>query len=210
MFSETLSEDARKSLALLGRGVLPKNSYMAGGSALALMLGHRISIDFDFFTDIEFSSEELALQLSKIGKFEVSEIAHDTLLGAFNDIKFSLFHYKYPLVFPTNDFWGVRIADKRDISAMKIAAVMDRGTKKDFIDLYFLVKEGISLEKCFEYYEQKYGALANNIYSIITSLSYFNDAETSEMPKMIKMIKWEEVRKFFETEAVRLGRKYLK
>lgn len=95
------------------------------------------------------------------------------------------------------------------LGAMKIAAVMDRGTKKDFIDLYFLSKSGISLESCFEYYEKKYKALANNLYSIITSLSYFVDAENSEMPKMIDKVSWGEVKVFFEKEAVRLGKKYL-
>lgn len=108
-------------------------------------------------------------------------------------------------------FWDVdaKKINPKDIGAMKIAAVMDRGTKKDFIDLYFLSKKGIDFENCFEVYEKKYHALANNIYSIITSLSYFVDAETSEMPKMIKKISWEDVKKFFEKEAVRLGKKYL-
>ena len=93
--------------------------------------------------------------------------------------------------------------------AMKIAAVMDRGTKKDFIDLFFLSKKGISLEKYFQFYDKKYKALKNNLYSIIISLSYFNDAENSDMPKMIEKISWQEVKKFFEKEAVRLGKKYL-
>ncbi len=209
MFTKTLSENAQKSLALLGKDVLPPNTYLAGGSALALHFGHRISIDFDFFTDVFFSSEKLAKDLTKIGNFKLQTVLKDTLLGTFNGIKFSIFYYQYPLLFQAVDYQGISIADSKDIAAMKIAAVMDRGTKKDFIDLYFLSKKGISLESCFEYYEKKYKALANNLYSIITSLSYFIDAENSEMPKMLEKVDWEEIKGFFGKEAIRLGKKYL-
>jgi hypothetical protein len=166
-------------------------------------------VDFDFFTTVLFSSEELAKGLAKVGDFKPQTILKDTLLGTFNGVKFSIFYYRYPLLFPSVNYQGISLADARDIAAMKIAALMDRGDKKDFIDLYFLAKKGIALESCFEFYEKKYKALANNLYSIIVSLSYFVDAENSEMPKMISKIKWEEVKTFFEKEAVRLGKKYL-
>jgi len=196
-------------LALLGGKVLPEASFLAGGSALALHFGHRISIDFDFFCDRPFSSEKLAETLKKIGDFKPQTILKDTLLGTFNNIKFSIFLYQYPWLFPGLNFQGVRLADPKDIGAMKIAAVMDRGSKKDFIDLYFLDKKGVGLEKCLEYYDRKYKSLANNLYSILTSLSYFVDAEASQMPRMIEKVSWEEVKAFFEKEAVRLGKKYL-
>ena len=209
MFAKTLSSDAQKSLALLGKGILPPKTYMAGGSALALSFGHRISIDFDFFTPTSFSSSNLAEKLKSLGNFKTKTLVSDTLLGTFNDIQFSIFLYKYPLLFSPKNFLGVDIADPKDIGAMKIAAVMDRGTKKDFIDLFFLSKKGISLEKYFQFYDKKYKALKNNLYSIIISLSYFEDAENSDMPQMIEKISWQEVKKFFEKEAVRLGKKYL-
>jgi len=209
MFTKTLSENAQKSLAVLGKNVLPDGTYLAGGSALALHFGHRISIDFDFFTEISFSSEKLTESLKRVANFKTQTVLKDTLLGSFNDIRFSIFHYQYPLLFQPVDYLGVKIADPRDIGAMKVAAVMDRGTKKDFIDLYFLSKRGISLESCFEYYEKKYKVLANNLYSILTSLSYFVDAENSEMPRMLEKVDWKEIKTFFEKEAVRLGKRYL-
>jgi len=209
MFTKTLSDSAQKSLAILGKGVLPKNTYLAGGSALALSFGHRISVDFDFFTNISFSSSDLEKSLVNLGKFETKTVLSDTLLGTFNGVKFSIFYYNYPLLFPGQEFLGVNIADPKDIGAMKIAAVMDRGSKKDFIDLFFLNKKGISLEECFKTYDRKYKTLENNIYSIITSLSYFTDAEISEMPLMIEKISWKEIKTFFEKEAVRLGKKHL-
>lgn len=209
MFTKTLSDSAQKSLAILGKGVLPKGTYLAGGSALALSFGHRTSVDFDFFTNISFSSSNLEKTLKNLGKFETKTVLSDTLLGTFNGVKFSIFYYNYPLLFTGQEFLGVNIADPKDIGAMKIAAVMDRGTKKDFIDLFFLSKRGVPLEDCLTFYDKKYKVLESNLYSIITSLSYFTDAEISEMPLMLEKVSWKEVKTFFEKEAVRLGKKYL-
>lgn len=209
MFTKTLSGKAQKSLAILGKNNLPKGTYLAGGSALALHLGHRLSIDFDFFTPVSFSTIQVLKRLKEKGEFITQTAIADTLLGTFNKIKLSLFSYQYPLLFPPGEFLGVKIADPRDIGAMKIAAIMDRGTKKDFIDIYCLSKNGISLEKCLEIYDKKYKVLGNNLYSIVTSLSYFVDAENSEMPIMLDKITWSEIKDFFEKEAVRLGKKYL-
>ena len=209
MFTKTLSGDAPKSLAVLGKGVLPKGTYMAGGSALALHFGHRFADEFDFFTPFSFSSSNLKQQLEKLGNFKTETVLSDTLLGKFNGVRFSMFYYKYPLLFPTVKFLGIELADPKEIGAMKIAAIMDRGSKKDFFDLYFLSKNSILLEECFENYDKKYKALDSNLYSILKSLSYFVDAESSAAPVMIEKVSWPEVKKFFENEAVRLGKKYL-
>lgn len=92
---------------------------------------------------------------------------------------------------------------------MKIAAIMDRGTKKDFIDLFFLIENGISIEDSFTYYNKKYKSLSNNLYSIMKSLSYFNDADLLEMPQMIKKTDWKKIKQFFKKEVVRLAKKYI-
>ena len=210
MFTKTLSHNAQNALALLGSGrVLPKGTYLAGGSALALHLGHRISIDFDFFTPESFDQESLAVALGKIGEFKTETIVKNTLLGTFNKVRFSLFRYEYPLLFPTIEYQRIGLADARDIGAMKIAAVMDRGTKKDFIDLYFLSRKKVSLDQCLNYYDEKYGALTNNVYSIITSLSYFDETEETEMPTILIPTSWENVKNFFQREAVRLAKIHL-
>ena len=209
MFTKTLSRNAQKALVVLGKNILPKDTYMAGGSALALHFGHRLSVDFDFFTNIAFSSSDLEKKLKKVGDFKSRKVLSDTLLGTFNDVQFSIFYYNYPLLFPTHNFLGVNLSDPKDIAGMKIAVAMDRGSKKDFIDLFFLSKKGISLDECLDIYDKKYHALKGNLYSIITSLSYFADAEVSEMPVMLEEINWKEIKSFFEKEAVRLGKKYL-
>lgn len=210
MFTTVLSKNAQDALALLGKNrILPEKTYLAGGSALALQFGHRISIDFDFFTPVVFKENNIIHQLRKIGSFEMTEKHRNTILGDFNKVKFSLFKYDYPLVTAPINYLGIKIARPEDIFAMKLAAIMDRGTIKDFIDVYFLIKKGISLEQSFEYYNKKYKSLANNIYSIIKSLSYFDDTDLKEMPEMIIKINWEEVKKFFQKEVIKLADKYL-
>ncbi|OGK13363.1 hypothetical protein A2859_00865 [Candidatus Roizmanbacteria bacterium RIFCSPHIGHO2_01_FULL_37_16b] len=210
MFTRTLSLNAQKALVLLGKSkVLPKGTYLAGGSALALHFGHRISIDFDFFTPLSFSEKKLAKTLGEIGTFKKSDISKDTLLGLFQNTRFSIFRYDYPLLFPITLFENLNIAHPKDIAAMKLAAIMDRGTKKDFVDLFFLIKKGVALEQSLKYYDKKYQALANNIYSLIISLSYFVDAEDTNMPKMIEKISWEEVKVFFKKQTILLAKKYI-
>lgn len=211
MFRSTLSQNAQAALALLGRSnCLPAKTYLAGGSALALHYGYRISVDFDFFTPTAFKGKKVMESLQSIGMFVFQEAAEkNTLLGLFNSVKFSLFLYEYPVLFTPLLFDGISVLDPRDIAAMKIAAVMDRGTKKDFIDLFFLIKKEVPLEAMFKYYDKKYKSFANNLYSIITSLSYFDDAEKTDMPKMIAKISWDEVKKFFQEETIRLAKKYL-
>lgn len=210
MFTNTLSKNAQNALAVLGKNVcLPEKTYLAGGSALALHFGHRISVDFDFFTPFHFQSKIIANKLKTLGSFSVDLSNKDTLLGTFEKVRFSLFLYNYPLLFPPIQFKGIDIADPKEIAAMKIAAITDRGTKKDFIDLFFIIQKGITLEKVFNFYDKKYKVLINNMYTIITSLSYFEDAKSSEMPVMLEKISWPEIETFFIAESVKLAKKYL-
>jgi len=104
---------------------------------------------------------------------------------------------------------GIELASLKDIAAMKLAAIMDRGTKRDFIDLYFLVKNNISLDEMFVFYDKKFNTLESNLYSLLKSLTYFDDAENSEMPKMLKKASWEEVKNFFKKEVVRVAKKWI-
>lgn len=85
---------------------------------------------------------------------------------------------------------------------MKIAAISDRGTKRDFIDLYFIIKmeKVLSLDEILRLYDKKFGLLKQNKIHILKSLCYFDDAEQEPMPKMLKDVSWKEVKKFFEEE----------
>lgn len=204
MFEESLIKGAKEDLALLGQSCILENAYLAGGTALALQLGHRISADLDFFTDKEFVPKVFSNELSKLGSFEEEQSDKGTVLGIFEGIKFSLFIYKYPLIFPTLKYQSLNIADIRDIAAMKIDAVATRGTKRDFIDLYFICKSNYELAELLDFYNRKYGELASNLIHIQKSLIFFNDAEPDKMPRMLKDVRWEDVKRYFEKEVKKL------
>lgn len=204
MFAETLSKNTKKALALLGKSHLLDEAYLAGGTACALHLGHRISIDLDFFTPKEFDTKNHIRSLQKIGKFDLEQESWGTILGRLEDVRYSLFVYQYPLLFPCKTFSEIKIADLRDIAAMKIDAIGSRGIKRDFIDLYFICQEGISLNEILSCYDRKYGQLSSNLIHIQKSLVYFVDADASEGPKMLKAVDWNQVKTFFEKEVRKL------
>ncbi len=205
MFEETLVEGARDNLAVLARSDILQDAYLAGGTAAALQLGHRISVDLDFFTTREFTPRALSAELSRLGSFDEEQADRGTLLGAFNGIRFSLFIYEYPLIFPPVEYLSLSIADIRDIAAMKIDAIATRGAKRDFLDLYFICKADYRLAEILDSYNKKYGKLASNSIHIQKSLVFFNDAETDTMPRMLQEVEWEEVKKYFENEVKKLA-----
>ena len=204
MFEETLIKGANDSLAILGRSGILKDAYLAGGTAAALQMGHRISVDFDFFTSKEFVPKEFSTALSKLGSFNEERADKGTVLGKFKGISFSLFIYKYPLIFPAIKYLSLNIADVRDIAAMKIDAIATRGAKRDFIDLYFICQSGYQLEQLLDIYDKKYKNLAMTGMHIMKSLIYFDDAESDEIPKMLKKVEWSKIKKYFENEVKKL------
>ena len=204
MFTETLFGNTKKALGLLGESHLLDKAYLAGGSACALQLGHRISVDLDFFIPEEFEPRELIKSLKKITRFKLDQMSWGTIIGTLEGIRFSIFVYKYPLLFPLKSIFKINVLDLRDIAAMKIDAISTRGKKRDFIDLYFMCQKGITLKKLLSFYERKFGELNSNIIHIQKNLVYYIDADVEEMPKMIKKVKWEEVKVFFEKEVKNL------
>ena len=208
MFEQGISRTTRTALAVLGKSTLVKQFYLAGGTACALHLGHRLSFDLDFFTPTSFNAKVLSRKIAALGSFIEDQVLPDTLLGTFLDTKVSFFQYRYPQIRKVHPFEGIAIADLADIAAMKIDAISSRGIKRDFIDLFFIAKH-YTVDEILTFYDQKYQRLEINRFHIIKSLAYFGDADPSEMPKMIVKISWEEVKLFFEKEAIRLGKKYL-
>ena len=209
MFEQVLPGNTKAILALLEKSKIIQKSYLAGGTALALQLGHRISYDLDFFTTEEFEADILLPEIKNISNFELEKIAWRTIIGEFNDVRFSIFYYEYPLIYPPKKFGRINILDSRDIAAMKIAAVASRGVKRDFVDLYFICKEVVPLEDSIKLYDKKYKNLATTSIHIMKSLTYFEDAEDEEMPHMLKDADWQEIKKFFKVAVSRMGHKFI-
>jgi len=208
MFTKTLLPDTVRAIKLVSKVPIVKNSYLAGGTALALRLGHRISIDLDFFTLEELEENVLLADLEQLPEFKKDGVAWRTVWGIIQNTKFSLFYYKYPLLEKTDAYMGIKIASLKDIAAMKIIAIGDRGTKRDFIDLYFLTKT-YTTDEMLEFYDMKFGDLDEKAYHLIRSLDYFADADVdTQLPKMLIDIDWENIKKFFHQESMRLSKVY--
>ncbi|MFH1038793.1 MAG: nucleotidyl transferase AbiEii/AbiGii toxin family protein [PVC group bacterium] len=206
VFEKVLPGNTKEILALLGKSEVIQRSYLGGGTALALQLGHRVSYDLDFFTPDEFDEQLLVPRLAEISDFQLEKIAWRTILGKYGDVLFSIFYYNYPLLFPPMLFNGITVIETRDIAAMKIAAISARGVKRDFVDLYFICRDIISLYDAIKLYDDKYGNLSANVIHIIKSLGYFEDADADEMPHLLKDVNWDEVKNFFRHEVTHISK----
>lgn len=204
MFEETLPKNAKNSLAILTKSGILKDAYLAGGTALALQIGHRISVDFDFFTRKEFDEKIFVQRMGRLPLgFELERTDWRTILGYINKTRFSLFFYEYPLLAKPHKFLGINICDIKDIAPMKIAAISDRGTKRDFIDLYFIIaaEKLFTLRQILDLYDRRFKILRQNKLHILKSLVYFDDADQNIAPKMLKNADWQEIKNFFNKEV---------
>ncbi len=189
MYTETLAPNTKALFAKLAKICLPENFYLSGGTALALHLGHRESVDLDFFSEEEFQPESVQKLLEK--DISLSDIAVET--GTLNcyadDVKLQLLHYPYKLLETPNELEGVKISSVKDIACTKMLTISARGSKKDFIDLYFIL-ELMSLPEMFGLLKEKYNEQDYNIMHILKSLVYFDDADEQPSPRMHKDVSW--------------------
>ena len=195
MYEKVINAKTKRVLESLDKIEAIKNFYLAGGTALALQLGHRKSIDLDLFSRKDFSTGELKTILSQIGKLKVYSEEERTLNASINGVKISFLGYKYKMLFPLVEYGkNLKLANIRDIACMKIDAISSRGNKKDFIDFYFLLKE-YSLKEILGFFDKKYSGIKYSQLHILKSLIYFQDAEEDPMPLMFESIDWNEVKK---------------
>ena len=207
MFVEAIPRPVRLDLAALAEEGVTRPFYLAGGTATALHLGHRISVDLDFFGPAHFDVRSLAERLGSLGDFRLERWEQDTLLGELEGVRVSFFRCSYPVVDATVQVLGTTVLGLGDLAAMKLEAIGQRGARRDFIDLYFICRAGgMGLSGALEWYQRKFAGLDVNLVHIVKSLGYFADAEADAMPEMLKPVSWEEIRGFFERESPRLFR----
>jgi hypothetical protein len=201
MHTEILSTAQQSALAVLSQRPELHDFYLAGGTALALQLGHRTSVDFDFFREESFNPQWLLEQLPAPPRVAVLQEARDTLTVEFRGVKTSFFAYRHKLIRPVEE---CRLASIPDIAAMKLAAIAGRGSRKDFVDLYFICRECFPLKESFTYLQTKFTDHDYDLYHILRSLTYFTDAEGEPMPVIRQPIQWEQIKSFLVAEAARL------
>ena len=179
-----------------------ENSYLAGGTALALQLGHRKSYDFDWFIPEEFNPEELKQSLEKIGRVRDVKLSKATLHLNFEAVRVTWLYYPNPVLKPLlqiKEPVELKIASIEDIALMKLVAISSRGAKRDFVDLYYICKEGFSINNLIAEIPSKYPTSDLNKYHIVKSLSYFEDADKEVLDPL--SIPWEEIKRYFSKQA---------
>jgi len=157
--------------------------HLAGGTSLALQIGHRKSVDLDLFSQTDFDTNFLLEYLEQNFKFKADYTAQNTLKGRINNIKLDLISHKYTLVKPIINTENIRLYSIEDIAAMKLNAIAGNGTRaKDFIDIYFILKKH-TLKDVLCFYKTKYKE--RNLLHVVKSLNYFDDINSQDWPEMI-------------------------
>ena len=190
---DILPEEQLKLFEVLSSQVFINDFYLAGGTCLALQIGHRRSIDFGFFIPADFDTSAVVNILTQIGQYERENEESNTINGILNGVRISFFGYRYHIIDVFKTYNNISLAGLKDIAAMKLEAIAGRGSKKDFIDLFFLLQQ-FTLEEIFSFHTQKYGVGLGNQYHHLKSLVYFTDAESEAMPVMIQPLKWNDVK----------------
>lgn len=171
---------------------LLEHFYLVGGTALALQIGHRISVDLDLFTPEPFDKSDLIEALSNEFDFTVESEGTSMLITYINGIKVDFVKMGYPTLFPTVLEEGIRMLAIQDIAPMKLKAVTQRGSKKDFFDIYFLLQQ-MPLQEMLRLFKEKFKQY--EIFHVVKSLTYFEDAEQNPDPMLLdKNITWSKVK----------------
>jgi len=197
---EAVTAAARAAFQGISRVLSHERYYLAGGTALALYEGHRVSVDLDVFSQHLVSPETLAgkleAELDSVGDVAIGDGAVYLDVGR---VQVSIIGYRYPLLEePQNAEPGLLpVAHRDDIGAMKLAAITARGTRKDFVDLWTLVTRHQPLDHYLGLYQAKY--TKRDLGHVIRSLTYFGDADDEPPLRMIAETDWETVKADFRT-----------
>jgi predicted nucleotidyltransferase component of viral defense system len=194
--SEVIAPEVAVTAERLGSLSLLRSFYLAGGTALALYLGHRRSVDLDFFSPEPFNEDAVIASLHGIPDLAVISKSPQTVYVHASGTKVSFIGYQYPLLFPFADFRGFAVAGVQDIACMKLSALASRGSRRDFVDLYVVARE-YGIPRLLDLFQRKYAQANYNLLHIRKSLAYFADAEQEPMPHMLVPLSWEEVKRFF-------------
>jgi predicted nucleotidyltransferase component of viral defense system len=190
--SQTVESNTLELLKSLMQKEYLNSFVLVGGTALALQLGNRKSIDLDLFSNTDFASNELLISLLNDYQILVNNQHSQTLITTINHVKVDFIKFHYPFIRPFLVIENIRMASLEDIAAMKLDAITGRGSKKDFYDLFFLLQH-YSIDELFSFYTEKYPH--QTTFHVARSLTYFDDADIQPSPIVFdKTITWETVK----------------
>lgn len=173
------------------------NTRLVGGTSLALQYGHRKSIDLDLFGTIDADPDELAEAISTCGHTVLLKKTANINIYMIDGIKVDIVNYKYPWIEEALIEDGIVLAKVHDIAAMKVNAVIGRGTRKDFIDLARIMKQ-YTLSQVLNFYFRKYPDAS--MFLAAKSMAYFADADNDPMPYMFSGETWEEIKAYISRQ----------
>lgn len=196
LYTEILGSRQARVLRRLGPVLTPLGFYLAGGTALALQLGHRRSVDLDWFTARPLGDPLLLVRWLRDGDIALNQVqvAPGTLHGVVSGVRVSMLEYPYALLrrLVKCPQFGCGLGSPADIATMKLSAIVQRGAKKDFVDVYALAKTTLTLQKMLAQFQQRFGV--DDLAHVLCSLVYFDDADRERMPRMRWQANWREIK----------------
>jgi hypothetical protein len=194
---EAITDEQRQVIGQLGPYTLKKGLYLAGGTAVALHLGHRKSIDLDWFSLDQIPDAMAVAEEIRSGGIPLllSSTERGALHGTISGVRISLIEFRHPLLHAPEVIVGTdcQLASLPDLAAMKLVAVSQRGSRKDFVDIYALGVSGFSLPDMLAAFRQRYSVSDDS--RVLCSLVYFEDAEPEPMPTMLWDVDWNEIKR---------------
>jgi hypothetical protein len=204
MHPRVLGSEAWQVIKELDRRGLMQHWILAGGTGLALQVGHRYSEHLDLFLTEDFDSDRLLHVLSEAGTVHVHDRGRSTLNVLLEGLRLSYLKSQAAFLFDPIAYRGLFIADARDIALMKLVAAGGRGSRKDFVDLYFYFTMFGGLDSILPLLRKRYAGIHYNEYHVLKSLVYFEDAECEPMPHMIKKVHWKDIKEKMIEEVRRV------
>ena len=203
-----LADDHRRALDRLSRCAPIAGFYLAGGTAIAIHLHHRQSLDLDFFSIDAHADLEAVKSAARVAFQDVQVVAESdaSVQLRCDGPPTDFVRYPYPPLEPPKvGTEGVAVAGVLDLSVMKLAAIARRGLRRDFWDLFAIARAGTSLDESAAAYVRRYGVAEADLYHVLRALTYFADAEKDPvLPRGMTGESWEEIKRFWRQEAPKI------
>lgn len=202
---DSVLSNTRRALEALNEMPGLSDFYLAGGTALALQMGHRVSQDLDFFSSsnlLDFGARGvLTRQLLSYDTVVIRRENDGMVYATVMDVEVSFIYQHHPLLEAPTHWRNVAIAGLTDIGLMKLAAIKDRGTRRDFVDIYCL-RDAAPLEQLFKLIPGKYPDRPDFAFHLAHGLRYFEDAENDPRELLMRRtVRWQDVKKYCEAGA---------
>lgn len=205
---QTVSSNMRQLMHTLGQQEITKSFYLAGGTAIALQLGHRRSYDFDFFSEKDAVNERTAQAIqAALNNYnpQVIEKTFGNMVLLANKVRTGFFSYGYPLIQEPVELENIKLASIADIGLMKCDALVTRGSRKDFYDLFFISRH-LPFSSLLDFSEKKYTGFRDFPLQVLEAMTLFDNADRDFQPELIEEISWETVKQWFIEQAKELGK----